>query len=108
GLNSAIELLLEVGLENITAELLRQRALLASGLKAKGYIVLQANAPDSNASSIVTFHRSGSDMALLYERLETADVITSLRTDRAEQRYMRLAPHFYNTDAELQRLLAII
>ncbi|MCI0533729.1 MAG: aminotransferase class V-fold PLP-dependent enzyme [Verrucomicrobiales bacterium] len=105
GLTAAMELLLAIGLENISAELLRQRALLVSMLQEKGYTVLQAGAPDRHVSSIVTFHRAGADMLPIYERLEAAGVITSLRTDRAGQRYIRLSPHFYNTDAELRHLL---
>jgi cysteine desulfurase / selenocysteine lyase len=37
-----------------------------------------------------------------------AKVMTSLRTDRKGQRYLRLSPHFYNTDAELQRVVEFV
>src|SRR5262245_45040370 len=108
GLNAAMELLLEIGLEKISVDLLRKRKLLVSVLHGTGYVVLQDDAPEINASSIVTFHRPETDMAVMYERLEAANVITSLRTDRARQRYIRLSPHFYNTDAELQQLLEVL
>src|SRR4030095_1154557 len=48
GLNAAMELLLEIGLENISADLLRKRLLLVPALQGKGYTVLQANAPETN------------------------------------------------------------
>jgi cysteine desulfurase / selenocysteine lyase len=108
GLNAAMELVLEIGIENIAAELLRKRALLVPALKNKGYSVLNAEAPLANASGIVTFYRDGVDMAPLYEKLEAADIITSLRSDRAGRKYLRLSPHFYNTDAELGRLLEMV
>jgi selenocysteine lyase/cysteine desulfurase len=108
GLTAAMELVLEIGIENISAELLRKRSLLVTALQGKGYTVLQANAPEQNASGIMTFHRLGGDMAGLHGRLEAANIITSLRTDRASQRYIRLSPHFYNTDVELQRLLELL
>src|SRR5205814_5315819 len=41
GLHAALELLLELGIENIAAELLRKRALLVPALQARGYTVLQ-------------------------------------------------------------------
>src|SRR6266436_1764183 len=41
GLVAAMELILEVGVENIAPELLRKRTLLKPALQAKGYIVLQ-------------------------------------------------------------------
>jgi len=34
--------------------------------------------------------------------------VTSLRADRAGRRYIRLSPHFYNTDVELQRVLDLL
>jgi selenocysteine lyase/cysteine desulfurase len=34
-----------------------------------------------------------------------ARIHTSLRVDRQGRQYVRLSPHFYNTDAELHRLL---
>ena len=47
-------------------------------------------------------------MGVLHEKLTQAKIITSLRTDRVGNRYLRLSPHFYNTDAELQRVLALL
>ena len=108
GLNAAMELVLEIGIENIAVELLRKRALLVPALKNKGYSVLNAEEPLANASGIVTFYREDVDMAPLYEKLEAADIITSLRSDRAGRKYLRLSPHFYNTDTELQRALELM
>ncbi len=108
GLHTAMELLLEVGVENIAAELLRKRAWLVPALQAKGYIVLQPATPPENASGIVTFFQPGTDLAALHQKLEAANIITSLRHDRAGQNYLRLSPHFYNTDAELHRVLEML
>lgn len=108
GLKAAIELVLEVGVENIAAELLRKRAWLVPALRAKGFEVLHADAPAPNASGIVSFHRPGQDMAALHRKLAEAGVVISLRADRTGQRYIRVSPHFYNTDAELQRLVDLL
>ena len=108
GLKAAMELLLEIGVENIAAELLRKRAWLVPALQAKGYTVLNADAPQANASGIVTFYHPEADVATLHQKLADADIITSLRTDRAGQRYIRLSPHFYNTDAELQKVVELL
>jgi selenocysteine lyase/cysteine desulfurase len=108
GLHRAVEFLHELGIESIAAELLRKRAWLIPALQAKGYTVLNADVPTSNASSIISFNRQGSDMSELYQRLEAASICTSLRSDRAGNHYIRLSPHFYNTDAELQRLLEFV
>jgi selenocysteine lyase/cysteine desulfurase len=105
GLAAAMELLLEVGVDNIAAELLRKRALLLPALLEKGCTVLHADAPPANASIILSLHRPGADMAALHRKLMSARVHTSLRVDRQGRQYVRLSPHFYNTDAELRRLL---
>ena len=105
GLDAAMELLLEIGIDNIAAELLRKRAWFVPAIAAKGYTVLHPAAPPENASSIVTFFRPDADMAELHARLLDANIFTSLRANRAGQEYIRLSPHFYNTDAELQRVI---
>jgi len=105
GLTAAMELVLEVGVENIAAELLRKRTWVVPAIQAKGYEVLQAAAPSENASGIVTFFRPGENMTSLHNRLNEATIHSSLRTDRSGQNYIRLSPHFYNTDEELKRVI---
>ena len=108
GLQAAMELILEVGIDAIAAELLRKRAWLVPELQIKGYAVLAAEPPAENASGIVTFYKPGADMPELFAKLTEANIITSLRANRAGQRYLRLSPHFYNTDAELHRVLELL
>lgn len=108
GLHAAMQLFLEIGIENISRELLRKRAWLLPALQSKGYTVLAAEAESKAASAIIAFHRPGSDLVALHQKLLAANVVTSLRTDRQGNRYLRLSPHFYNTDAELQRVLELL
>jgi len=105
GLIAALELAQEIGVENIAAELLRQRARLVPDLQAKGFQILNADAPPANASGIVSAHLPGADHAALHQRLADAGVVASLRTDRRGKNYLRFSPHYYNTDAELKRVL---
>jgi selenocysteine lyase/cysteine desulfurase len=105
GLIAAMELTLEIGVDNIAAELLRKRARLVPALQSKGYTVLNADAKSENASGIISFYQQGKDIAALHKKLAEAGVVTSLRTDRAGKNYIRLSPHYYNTDAELGRVL---
>ena len=108
GLEEALELIVEVGVENIAAELLRQRAWLVPALQAKGFTVLEAAAPPKHSSGIVSFFKPAADLPGLHQKLADACILTSLRADRSGQRYLRLSPHFYNTDAELQRVLEML
>jgi selenocysteine lyase/cysteine desulfurase len=108
GLIQALELAREIGVETIAAELLRKRALLVPALQAKGWTVLNAGAAPENASGIVAFFRPDKNMAETHQILTDAGAITSLRGDRAGQGYIRLSPHYYNTDAELERFLNLV
>jgi len=108
GLVTALQLISELGVDNIARELLRKRSWVASGLRDKGYEVLQGDAPPETTSSIISFSRDGVDLATLNQKLLDAGIFTSLRVDRTGQKYIRLSPHFYNTDAELQKTLALL
>jgi len=108
GLHAAMEFLLEVGVENIANELLRKRNWIVSALQAKGYTVLHADASPAHASSIISFYRPEANLSALHEKLAAASIVTSLRADRSGQKYIRLSPHFYNTDAELHRVLELL
>jgi cysteine desulfurase/selenocysteine lyase len=108
GLHGAMELLLEIGIDQIAAELLRKRAWLVPALAAKGYTVLNAGVPTQSISAIIAFHREATNLSALHQKLEQANVIVSLRADRSGRQYLRLSPHFYNTDTELHRVLEIL
>jgi selenocysteine lyase/cysteine desulfurase len=108
GLIAAMELALELGVENIAAELLRKRTWLVPALKSKGYTVLNADAKPESASGIVTFFQQGRDLPALHKKLAESGVVVSLRTDREGKNYIRLSPHYYNTDAELRRVLELL
>lgn len=108
GLRAALELLEEIGLDNIGRELLRKRAWLIPALQEKGYTVLHAGAPTVNAGGMVSCLHAGKDMASLHATLTAAGVVTSLRSLPGRRKVIRISPHFYNTDAELHRLLELL
>lgn len=108
GLLAGIELLLEVGVENVGRELLRKREVLVKGLTNKGYTVLNADVPEENRSGILSCSHPGKDLPELHRQLTAANIATSLRVDRQGNRYIRFSPHFYNTDAELGRVLELL
>ena len=108
GLIAAMDLALEIGVDNIAAELARKRAWLAPALQAKGFSVLNSKPKPENAGGITSAFLPGKDLAPLHKKLADAGVIASLRTDRKGQNYLRFSPHFYNTDAELRRVLELL
>jgi cysteine desulfurase/selenocysteine lyase len=109
GMNAALELMLELGIENIAAELLRKRAWLVPALQGRGWQVLGTNAAPESAGAITTiWHPDRSDLPALHRKLEEAGICASLRGDRQGRQYLRLSPHFYNTDVELHRVLEML
>ena len=105
GLHAALELIQEIGVDAIGAELRRKRDILVPALLAKGWRVLGADAPEANRSGIVSVTRADVDVSAWHAKLAEAGIVTSLRTDRQGTRYIRFSPHFYNTDSELARAL---
>jgi cysteine desulfurase / selenocysteine lyase len=105
GLHASLELILEIGLDQIATELARKREWLVPELCNRGYEVLHPTLPGDRTSAIIAFSKPDIDMPALHASLRNAGIITSLRTDRAGGRYIRISPHFYNTDGELGRLL---
>jgi selenocysteine lyase/cysteine desulfurase len=108
GLLAALELALELGVDHIAAELARKRAWLAPALAAKGFSLLNPEPKPENVSGITSIFLPGRDLAPLHQKLADAGVIASLRTDRKGRNYLRFSPHYYNTDAELHRLLELL
>jgi cysteine desulfurase / selenocysteine lyase len=108
GMLAGMELILEIGIENIARELLRKRSVLVAALQTKGYTVLHSMEQFENVSGIVSFFKPGTDMAPIHQRLLTERVFTSLRADRAKNSYIRLSPHFYNSDAELEKTIGLV
>jgi selenocysteine lyase/cysteine desulfurase len=94
GLLAAMELALEIGVDNITADLLRKRGWLVPALQAKGFTVLNAEAGPANASGITSFFAPDRDMHVLNQKLADNGIHASVRVDRKGQKYLRFAPHY--------------
>lgn len=108
GLLAAMELALEIGVDAIAAELERKRAWFVPAVQAKGYTVLNPDPKPAAAGGITSLFRPGEDLTPLHQKLADAGVVASLRTDRKGQNYLRFSPHFYNTDAELHRVVELL
>ncbi len=108
GLRAAVALLDEIGVDNIATELTRKRAWMVPALQEKGCEVILPQMPPENVSGIITFAVPGADMAVLHQRMMAANIITSLRTTRDGRQWIRLSPQYYNTDAELHRVLELL
>jgi selenocysteine lyase/cysteine desulfurase len=103
GMEAAIELLLSAGMAEIEARILALTDYLIAGLQAKGCAIGTPIQHRHERSGIVSFRHPAADPAELCERLHDADVIVSVRGD-----LIRVSPHFFNTEDDLDRLLAVL
>jgi selenocysteine lyase/cysteine desulfurase len=102
GLGASIDWLLEVGTEQIERHVLAITDHLAAGLQAKGYRVISSRRP-GEASAIVSCTHDDHSASELFRRLEEHRIIASSRLGR-----LRISPHVYNTDAEIDELLVTL
>jgi len=99
-LDGAIELTLEIGIENIAKRLLDLTDRLTDGLRAKGYRVVSSRTP-TEASGIVAFRSDVHDHDKIQAHLEAEHrIVIAVRCGR-----LRASPHFYNTEREIDQLV---
>src|SRR5262249_28719027 len=106
GLGAAVDLLLEVDVARIARRLAELTSQLIEGLQALGMEVTNSLKPQ-HRSGIVTFRLPGDPEGQQLPRLErhlfAQGIYASVR-----RRSLRLSPHFYNTEEEIQRSLTAI
>ena len=78
--------------------------MLVDGLDAAGCELVGPVDP-AETTGIATFTRRNGDTAVLYAELDRRGFRLSLRRGWDRQPCIRVAPHGYNTEAEIARLL---
>ena len=95
GLDAALSLIEEVGIDTIAARVLSVSAHAAEALARKGYTVTSPQ-DEAHRSDIVMFHHPTLPNDAVMQSLEAAGVVAAVRGGR-----LRFAPHFYNTEEEI-------
>ncbi|MDD4932962.1 MAG: aminotransferase class V-fold PLP-dependent enzyme [Methylacidiphilaceae bacterium] len=108
GMRASMELLLELGIEAIRERLLSLHVFLAEGLRKRGWRLLAEDFPEEARSGIVTVTHDRRNLAAAVEALKEQGIVVSLRWDRQGTQYIRFSPHFYNTHAELAKVVSIL
>lgn len=100
GLRAAVDLLLEIGIENVEAAAMKIARLLAEELRALGFTIpilhspiVGAIPPDVEKTSIQWIHR----------KLEEEKIVTAPR-----EGLLRFSPHFYNSEEEVSRIVEVL
>lgn len=107
GMRAAMEMFLSVGPNAVAANIAGLVFSLAHRLAELGFEFL-GPVEGPRASGILTAWHPRVDARELVKVLEERGVIASPRRDRAGKFYLRFSPHFYNTDAELERAVEVL
>jgi cysteine desulfurase / selenocysteine lyase len=109
GMKASIELILGLGVKQIEARLLDLRAFAEEKLLSAGFRVWGHANRRSQKSAITTIAIDNPENAVaLARRLRENRVDVSLRQSRAGTSCLRLSPHFYNTEAEIEEVVKIL
>lgn len=109
GMHAAINLILDVGLDNITQRILILRALLRDKMLALGFTVYPGKEPAPEfRSGIITFDHPTADLEKIWNHLTAENVSVSLRQRRDGRSFLRFSPHFYNTEDEIEQAVSVI
>lgn len=102
GLGAALQLLLEVGVDAISARILDLTERLRKGLAEQGHQVYGPSKREE-CSGIVSFVPRAGSAEDLVSFLQRRRILVTARCDK-----VRVAPHFYNTEAEIDRVLELL
>lgn len=103
GFKASLELLSGLGVQNISRYLDELTDHLCELLRGKGYELVSSRAPAEKSQIVCIQPRQGMSAIALYHHLLTRNIVTAPRSDR-----LRIAPHVYNTSAEVEQFIAAL
>ena len=102
-LNASLDVLFEVGLEQVEALVLKNASFLFDALSAMGNMELLTPADVSKRAGIISFNKTNTSTEALYDYLQQQGVICALRGGG-----IRLSPHFHTTQQQMLKTLDLI
>jgi selenocysteine lyase/cysteine desulfurase len=99
GLRAALDLILEVGVENIARTVQGLGDQIWAGVRAQGFETLGRRSADSGAG-IVSFRKPGIESQLIVRKLREAGIVAAPR-----QGWVRTSPHFYIKPEDIDQML---
>jgi cysteine desulfurase / selenocysteine lyase len=102
-LSASLSLLLETTMPVVEALVLERTDFLTEAIKNNDELILLSKRREQFKSGIVTFRHKSIPNAVLYKHLQEKGVICAMRGGG-----IRFSPHFYNTNEELSKALALV
>jgi cysteine desulfurase / selenocysteine lyase len=103
GLGASIQMMLDVGIDKISAHILMLTDRMVTRLRDKGYRVISSRR-SGEASGIVAFISDVHDHAKIQKHLQAEHrIVIAVREGR-----LRSSPHLYNTIEEIDRMVEVL
>ena len=99
--DAILAMLLEAGPSRIEAQVLHLAARLMEGLRSKGYELVSSDR-EGERSGVVCF-RAHRDPLEILARAQAENIIVAVRVG-----VVRVSPHFYNTEEEIDHFLSVL
>jgi selenocysteine lyase/cysteine desulfurase len=103
GFKASLELIQSHGVPQVAHYLEELTDYLCERLAGMNYDIVSSRAPGEKSQIVCIRHRGGLSSMELYHHLVQRHIVTAPRGDR-----LRIAPHFYNTAAEVDQFAAAL
>ena len=107
GLESSISYLLKYGLENIHSKITKLANLFSDELSKIPGITVYRPEKEAKRNSIVSFSIDGFEPQVVIEKLDKQKIVLAVR-EIFDQKIIRAAPHFFNTESEMLKVVEAI
>jgi selenocysteine lyase/cysteine desulfurase len=108
GMKASLEMLVEIGLENVQSAVLENRDCLEEKLSAEGFEFLSPSARDPMRSGILTTRHPSKESGAIFSKLEAAGISASLRKSHCGTNWIRFSPHYYNNIDEMNQVAEVM
>ncbi len=107
GLEESMKYLMQFGLDNIHKKIINLANLLRDELTRISGITLYGPKDPEKRNSIVSFLIEGYEPQYVVEKLEKQKIVIAVR-EIFEKKILRVAPHFYNSESEILKVVEAI
>jgi selenocysteine lyase/cysteine desulfurase len=102
--SAGLELLIDIGIDNIYEKALENTDLLIDGLNKKGYKIITPTVKREERTAIIHFNTGSIDTTkALYEKLKNEKALVTLQAEN-----IRVSPNFFNVENEIRLFLDLV